>query len=59
VTAPLKHPLGSPSPRDLREYKPRLSFNWRCPECGCEWKGGVTTQYHCGVYAVDADEDEQ
>jgi hypothetical protein len=57
MNAPVRNPIGSPSPRDLRDYKPRLSFNWRCPECGCEWKGGVTTQYHCGVYAVDADEE--
>lgn len=58
MTAPLKHPLGTSSPREQREWKPRLTFNWRCPECKQEWEGGVTTQYHCGVYAVDADETE-
>jgi hypothetical protein len=58
MTAHVKTPLGKSSPRDLRDYKPRLTFHWRCTECGCEWKGGVTTAYHCGLYAVDADEPE-
>jgi hypothetical protein len=59
MNAPVRTPLGKPSPRDLRDYKPRLSFNWRCPECKAEWVGGVTAAYHCGLYAVDADEDEE
>jgi hypothetical protein len=56
MTAPLRTPLGKSSPSDLRDYKPRLTFNWRCPECKYEWSGGVTTAYHCGVYAVDVEE---
>jgi hypothetical protein len=59
MNAPVRSPLGKSSPRDLRDYKPRLSFNWRCPECGCEWGGPVTEAYHCGLYAVDADDDDQ
>lgn len=61
MTAPVN--FAKLSPRELRESKPRLSFNWRCPECKCEWVGGVTTAYHCGVYAVEIDyeidDDEQ
>lgn len=59
MNAPIRTPLGLPSQRELREYKPRLRFNWRCPECGQEWEGDVTTQGHCGVYAVDADEEDE
>jgi hypothetical protein len=58
MNAPLRTPLGKSSPRDLRDYKPRLSFNWRCANCKAEWVGGVTTAYCCGEYAVDADEVE-
>ncbi len=50
-------PLHKMSPREVRELKPRLRFNWRCPECKDEWVGPVTTAYCCGVYAVDADEE--
>jgi hypothetical protein len=57
MTAPLKHPLGSPAPCDLR--KPRLRFHWRCPECQYEWHGPVQDAHHCGVYAVDADEETE
>jgi hypothetical protein len=41
MNAPLRTPLGKASPRDLRDYKPRLSFNWRCANCKAEWVGGV------------------
>jgi len=59
MNAPLPTTLGKSSPAELRELKPRLTFNWRCPECNQEWVGGVTTAYHCGVYAVDADEESE
>jgi hypothetical protein len=58
MNAPIRTPLGKTSPRELREYKPRLRFNWRCPECKSEWEAPcVPSPYCCGVYAVDADEE--
>jgi hypothetical protein len=59
MNAPIRTPLGKTSPRELREWKPRRRFNWRCPDCKAEWEGGVTTAYHCGVYAVDAEQGEE
>jgi hypothetical protein len=60
MTAPLKHPLGGPTPKSAREWKPRLRFNWRCPECKSEWEAPcVPSPYCCGVYAVDADEETE
>lgn len=45
------------SPRELREYKPRLRFNWRCENCDSTWTGGVTTAYCCGLYAVEVEDE--
>jgi hypothetical protein len=59
MNATVRSPLGKSSPRDLRDYKTRLSFNWRCAECGYEWGGPVTEAYHCRQYAVDADEETE
>ena len=48
--------LGKPSPKDDREWTIRLTFNWRCVECGYTWSGPVNDGFHCGQYADDADE---
>lgn len=54
MTASTIHKL---SPRELREYKPRLRFNYRCVECGQEFTGAANENYCCGRYAVDVDEE--
>lgn len=59
MNAPLRTPLGKSSPRDLRDYKPRLRFNWKCVECGCEFTGAANEGYCCGQYAKDADEEDE
>ena len=50
---------GKLSPRELREWKPRLRFNYRCVECGCEFTGAAHQGYCCGQYAVDVDEERE
>jgi hypothetical protein len=59
MNAPVRSPLGKSSPRGLRDYKPRLSFNWRCVECGMVFVAPTQEGYHCGQYAVDADEGDE
>jgi hypothetical protein len=51
--------LAAFSPREIREYKPRLRFNYRCVECGCEFTGAANEGYCCGQYAKDADEEDE
>lgn len=50
--------LGKSSTRELREYKPRLRFNWRCENCGTEWSGAANEGYCCGLYAVEVEDEE-
>ena len=47
------------SPRELREWKPRLRFNYRCVECGEAFSGAANENYHCGQYAAEEDECER